>query len=159
MMPCCDNREHKPERARSMRIIGVISGTVLRHQIDSLSARWRIWTIDMNTPSDMDTLSLPSMKRPPQAGALASAGRALRRLRHRMMECCRNRRGYQELAAMSDLELEDLGISRMDIDVIIAGRYDRARPDLIVPDWRDEPQSAGEVTPYKRNGGNDRSRR
>lgn len=93
------------------------------------------------------------MERSPHAGVLASAGRALRRLGHRMAECRRNRRGYQELAAMSDLELEDLGISRTDIDIIFAGRYGRVGPNLpnfIMPDRRDESQSAGEATPFKR---------
>lgn len=136
-----------------MTTIGVPSGTVLRRQIGSLSVRSRIWIIDMDTPS------LPPMKPSPQAGARASAGRALRRLGHRMAECRRNRRGYRELAAMSDLELEDLGISRTDIDVIFAGRYHRAGPNLIIPDRRDDSPLAGEVAPYKRNGGNARSQR
>jgi hypothetical protein len=67
------------------------------------------------------------------------------------------RRGYQELVAMSDLDLEDLGISRTDIDAIFAGKYDRAGPNLpnlIVPDRRDEARSLGEARPAKRNRDN-----
>lgn len=110
----------------------------------------------------MDDPGLPAMKRLPPAGALAFTARALRRLGHRMAKCRRNRRGRQELAAMSDLDLEDLGISRTDIDAIFARRYDRAGPNLpnlIKPDRHNESQSADEAAPSKRNSGNDRSRR
>lgn len=62
-------------------------------------------------------------------GTLVSAGRALRRLGHKMAECRRNRRAHHELAAMSDRELEDIGILRSDIDAIFTGRYDSPRLD------------------------------
>lgn len=138
-----------------MTTIGVPSGTVLRRQIGSLSARSRIWTIDM------DASSFPPMKRSAHVGALHATARALRWLGRRIAERRRNRRGYQELAAMSDIELEDLGISRADFDAIFAGKYHRAgqnSPNLIMPDRRDQP-SPGEASPHNRNGGNARSNR
>lgn len=149
----CGKREHRQKHGHSMMTMLASSGIVRRRWTGNLSERLPIWTINMDTPS------FPPMKRSPHAGALARAGRALRRLRHRMAECCRNRRGYQELAAMSDLELEDIGVSQTDIDVIFAGRYDRAGLDSIMPDRRDESQSAGKAAPYKRNSGNARSQR
>lgn len=110
----------------------------------------------------MDDASVPAMKRSPRAGALAFTARALRRLGRRMAERYRNRRGHQELDAMSDLDLEDLGISRMDIDAIFARKHDRARPNLlklIEPDRHNEWQSASEAILSTRIGENDRGRR
>jgi uncharacterized protein YjiS (DUF1127 family) len=63
------------------------------------------------------------------AGVFVSAGRALRRVTNKMAECRRRRRAYQELAVMSDHELEDIGVGRSDIDAILSGRYERAKPE------------------------------
>lgn len=156
MMLCCGNREHGCRCGRPMTTTGVASGTARHRQIGSLSERLPIWTTDMDAPS------LPAMRRSPHARALASTGRALRRLGHRMAECRRKRRGYQELAAMSDLELEDLGISRSDIDAIFAGIYERAKtnsPNVIALDQRGETRASGNTRPCKRDGRNPGSQR
>jgi uncharacterized protein YjiS (DUF1127 family) len=58
----------------------------------------------------------------------ASACRALRRLGHKVAECRHQRRAYEELVAMSDHELEDIGVSRSEIDAIFAGKYQGAKP-------------------------------
>jgi uncharacterized protein YjiS (DUF1127 family) len=60
----------------------------------------------------------------------ASAGRALWRLGHKVAECRRQRRAYEELVAMSDHELEDIGVSRSEIDAIFAGKYQGAKPEI-----------------------------
>jgi uncharacterized protein YjiS (DUF1127 family) len=80
----------------------------------------------MHGPSQTPVTGLP------QVGVFASAGRALRKVANKMAECRRRRQSYQELAAMSDRELEDIGISRSDIDAIFAGQYERARPSNVV---------------------------
>jgi uncharacterized protein YjiS (DUF1127 family) len=56
----------------------------------------------------------------------ASSRRALRRVADKIAQCHHKHRAYQELAAMSDRELEDIGISRSDLDAIVAGRFERA---------------------------------
>lgn len=63
----------------------------------------------------------------PHAGVFASAGRALRRLGYKMAESRRKQRAYRELAAMSDHDLEDIGIGRSDIDAIFTPQHARAR--------------------------------
>lgn len=70
-----------------------------------------------------------SITRLPHTGVFASVGRALRRLGHQVAECHRQRRAHEELAAMTDYELEDIGISRSEIDAIFAGKYQRAKPE------------------------------
>jgi uncharacterized protein YjiS (DUF1127 family) len=59
----------------------------------------------------------------------ASGSRALRRLGHKLVEYHRQRRAHEELVAMTDYELEDIGISRSEIDAIFAGRYQRPKPE------------------------------
>ena len=73
-----------------------------------------------------DDTNLAPIGRWPHARVLAPTAQMLKRLGHKLTECRRNHRGYQELATMSDIELEDLGINRTDIDAIFAGTYERA---------------------------------
>ena len=72
--------------------------------------------------------NISPITRLPHTGVFASAGRALRRLGHKVAECHRQRRAYEELAAMTDYELEDIGISRSQIDAIFTGKYQIAKP-------------------------------
>lgn len=62
------------------------------------------------------------------ARILASIRRALKALGARITEARRTQRAFEELNAMSDHELEDIGISRADIPAIVAGIYWGTRP-------------------------------
>lgn len=64
----------------------------------------------------------------PHARISASIGRALKALGARITEARRAQRAFEELNAMSDHDLEDIGISRADIPAIIAGTYWDTRP-------------------------------
>ena len=104
----------------------------------------------------MDSANLPPIGSLPRARSFASTARVLKKLSHKLAECRRNRRGYQELAAMSDIELEDLGIGRADIDAIVAGTYERANqnpPNVILHDQRAESRPSGNTKPRKKDGG------
>jgi uncharacterized protein YjiS (DUF1127 family) len=89
----------------------------------------------------------PPLARLHHAGVLASAGRALRRLGHKVAAYRHNRRAYEELAAMTDHELEDIGLSRSEIDAAFAGTYKSSQAgssNVIVLDhcrYRDRPTS------------------
>ena len=50
-----------------------------------------------------------------------------------MAEARRRHQAYEELAALSNLELEDFGISRGDIPAVIAGTLSRAYPAHVYP--------------------------
>src|SRR5690348_2931941 len=64
----------------------------------------------------------------PQARIFASVGRALTALNSRVTEARRAQRTFEELNAMSDHDLEDIGISRANVPAIVAGVYRDARP-------------------------------
>src|SRR5579872_819053 len=123
------------------------SGIVRRRSIGSSSERLLIWK------TDMDSANLPPIGSLPRARTFASTARVLKKLSHKLAGCRRKRRGYQELAAMSDIELEDLGIGRADIDAIVAGTYERANQNpsnVIVLDQRAESPPSGSAKPRKR---------
>lgn len=61
-------------------------------------------------------------------GILAFVDRALKIFGERVAEARRMRQAYEELAAMSDRELKDIGITRNDIPAVVARTYHRARP-------------------------------
>lgn len=63
----------------------------------------------------------------PHEGILASIGRALRKFGSEIVEFHRMRRSFEELAAMNDCELEDIGINRTDISAVFAGTYQRQK--------------------------------
>lgn len=77
----------------------------------------------------MHQINQSSITRLARAGVFAPAGRALRQLGQKVAEFRRQRRAYEELAAMSDHELEDIGISRSEIDAIFARKCQRAKPE------------------------------
>jgi uncharacterized protein (DUF2249 family)/uncharacterized protein YjiS (DUF1127 family) len=54
-------------------------------------------------------------------------GRRLKLASDGIAEVRRMRRSYEELAAMSNLELQDIGISRGDIPAVVAGTFRRER--------------------------------
>lgn len=62
------------------------------------------------------------------AGIFASIGRALTALGSRVSEARRVQRTFEDLNAMSDRDLEDIGITRADIPAIVTGVYRDARP-------------------------------
>ena len=120
-----------------------------------LSKQSPIWTTDMYGANE------PPVARFSHKGVLAFTGRTLRRLGGKTAECRRNRRAYQKLIVMSDRELADIAISRLDIDAIFSGTYERAKPnssDMIVLDRRGELRPSGDTKPCKRAGENPRSR-
>lgn len=139
-----------------MTTMGVDSATVRHRWIGSFSELPPIWK------TDMDDTNLSPIGRWPHARLLAPTARLLKRLGHKLTECLRNRRGYQELATMNDIELEDLGINRTDIDAIFAGTHQRDDPnsrDVIVLDQRTESRPSGNAKPRKMDGRNPRSQR
>jgi uncharacterized protein YjiS (DUF1127 family) len=105
-------------QGRSM-MMNVGSGTARHRQTGLLLEPSSIWTTDVNNPSLAPVAGLL------YAGVFVSAGRALRRVTNKLAECRRQRRARQELAAMSDHELDDIGVVRSDIDAILSGRYAR----------------------------------
>lgn len=105
-----------------MMTTDVYSGTVLHCQTGRLSEQLPIWTPDMHG-ANKQRLRFSC------TGALAFAGRTLRKLSHKVAECRCNCRARQELAAMSDLELADIGISRSEGDAIFGSHYESTRPD------------------------------
>jgi len=57
------------------------------------------------------------------ARAWSAIGRMGKAFGKRVAEARRMARAYDELAAMSDLELHDIGISRADIPAAVSGAY------------------------------------
>lgn len=106
-----------------MMTTDVYSGTALHCQTGRLSEQLPIWTPDMHGANKQPAARFSC------TGALAFAGRTLRKLSHKVAECRRNRRARKELAAMSDLELADIGISRSEGDAIFGSHYESARLD------------------------------
>lgn len=72
--------------------------------------------------------SCKSAMRSQHIGILAFVGRALKIFGERVAEARRMHQAYEELAAMSDRELKDIGITRNDIPAVVARTYHRARP-------------------------------
>jgi uncharacterized protein (DUF2249 family)/uncharacterized protein YjiS (DUF1127 family) len=63
-------------------------------------------------------------------------------------EANRMRRMYDELAAMSDVELQDIGMTRSDIGAVLTGTYRPQQPaasNVFSIDRRDRPHSSGHV--------------
>jgi uncharacterized protein (DUF2249 family)/uncharacterized protein YjiS (DUF1127 family) len=63
-------------------------------------------------------------------------------------EANRRRRQYDELAAMSDIELQDIGMTRSDIGAVLTGTYRPQQPaasNVFSIDRRDRPHSSGHV--------------
>jgi uncharacterized protein YjiS (DUF1127 family) len=65
-------------------------------------------------------------------------------------------RDYLHLSAMSDPELQDIGISRSDILAVVAGTYRRAERPLVTPRKRPKANAGIEVIPTGNNSQGDR---
>jgi len=75
--------------------------------------------------------------------------RTLNAIAEAASEANRMRRQYDELAAMSDVELQDIGMTRSDIGAVVTGTYRPRQPavsNVFSIDRRDRPHSSGKVT-------------
>lgn len=63
-------------------------------------------------------------------GILTSVGRALKAFGSKVIEARQTQEAFEQLNAMTDHELEDVGITRADIPAVIAGTYRDARPEV-----------------------------
>jgi len=78
--------------------------------------------------------------------ALIAVGRKLKSFTERIAQARRRQQAYEQLAALSDPELEDLGIRRTDIPAVVSGRYRRAQPatsNVLTISPRKRPPSPG----------------
>ena len=84
----------------------------------------------------------------------SAMSRTLKAFAEDLAKARRMAREYNELASMSDPELQDIGISRADIPAVVSGAYRRKRYDSSEfalrgrsepsPGYRDQPCDAGE---------------
>lgn len=82
--------------------------------------------------------------------ALSCLTRTLKSASDGMVEARRRHQTYEELALLSNLELEDIGISRMDIPAVVAGalRREQTSPvsDVLPMTRREGPRPPGVAT-------------
>ncbi len=104
----------------------------------------------MNKAPIVEARSDRSARKPamqsPHVGILAFVGRALKIFSDRVGRARRMHREYEALLAMSDRELNDIGITRADIPAVVARTYCGARPvvsNVITLDWQCGLRSPG----------------
>jgi uncharacterized protein YjiS (DUF1127 family) len=79
-------------------------------------------------------------------GLLTTVLEALQAFANRIAHTRQLYRDYHHLSAMSDPELQDIGISRSDILAVVAGTYQRAECPLVTPRKR-MPESRSPFRP------------